>query len=250
MRLCIGGSSTMRWIFERAFDVYKEIDEHAEFHYDFPGSGAGIQGVLCGTYHIAAVSRELYKQEIRYGLCATTIAMDGIMLIVKDSFPVDDITLEQAAAIFTGEISNWSRVGGPDLPIVPVKNKPWSDTDRAFLELVLMRVYGDDARIRCDGIQTMGNRGMMRAVSRNRNSIGYAPLSKLHSLPDECLKALNINGVAFTHENILNRKYPITRPLNMVTVGEPSSEAVLFIDFLRSPAGQHIVDFFWYLPVR
>lgn len=251
LRLSMGGSTTMDPIMSSAIEVYRtEVDPAAELSYDAPGSTAGIQGTLNGIYDVGASSRALFIREKEQGLQATTIATDGLAVIVHETVPIDDISLEDLAAVFVGEITNWSDLGGPDEEIVIVNRDQASGTFGAFRELVLVRTYGDDARFRRQALVTESNGNMATMVTQTPYAIGYASLITLERVEDQGGKALSVNGVPDTKETVLTGEYPITRPLNVVTLGEPTGERKVIVDFLLSPRGQEIVSEVGYLPLR
>jgi phosphate transport system substrate-binding protein len=251
LRLSMGGSTTMDPIMSTAIEVYRtEVDAAAELSYDAQGSTAGIQGTLNGIYDIGASSRALFIREREQGLQATTIATDGLAVIVHETVPIDDISLEDLAAVFVGEIRNWSRLGGPDQEIVVIKRDQASGTFGAFRELVLVKTYGDDARYIRQALVTESNGNMATMVTQTPYSIGYASLVTLDRVRDQGGKALSVNGVEDTKETVLTGEYPITRPLNVVTLGDPTGKGKVFVGFLLSARGQEIVNEVGYLPLR
>jgi len=251
LRLSMGGSTTMDPIMSSAIEVYRtEIDAAAELSYDAPGSTAGIQGTLNGVYDVGASSRALFIRERQQGLVATTIATDGLAVIVHETVPLDDISLRDLAGVFVGEINNWSELGGPDQEITIVRRDQASGTFGAFRERVLVRTYGDDARYKRQGLVTESNGNMATMVTQTPYSIGYASLVTIERVEDQGGRALSVDGVPDTLETVLTGEYPITRPLNIVTIGEPTGERKVFVDFLLSPRGQQIVQDVGYLPLR
>jgi phosphate transport system substrate-binding protein len=251
LRLSMGGSTTMEPIFTTAIEVYRtEVDSAAELSYDAPGSTAGIRGVLNGIYDVGTASRALLPDERAQGLIATPIALDGLSVIVDESVPIDDISLNDLAAIFVGEIDNWSELGGPNQEIVVVNRDEASGTLGAFLELVLERVYGDDARFLRNALVTESNGNMVTMVTQTPYSIGYASLAVLDRLRASGGKTLTVDGIENTPASVYSGTYPISRPLNIVTVGEPGGEQQVFIDYMLSERGQEIVQETGYLPLR
>jgi phosphate transport system substrate-binding protein len=249
LRLSMGGSTTVEPVITRAIEVYQAtVDENAELSYDAPGSSAGVRGVLDGTYDIGAASRGLKGSEIEAGAVPTQIAIDGLAVIVNGSVPVDDLTLEQVAQIFIGEISNWSEVGGADAEIVVVNRDEASGTRGAFVEIVL-ESYTEDP-VFDEDLVVESNGDMAQKVAQTPNAIGYASLAVLDVVRDAGGKSLAIGGVKDSEENVLNGSYPIARPLNVATMGEPEGQAKVFIDFLLSETGQQIVVEVGYLPVK
>lgn len=254
IRISMGGSTTMDPIMQIAIETYlTEVDPNAELSYDAPGSTAGISGVAAGTYELGASSRGLVPSERQQGLVATPIAIDGLAIIVHETVPLDDISVEDAAAIFVGDIRNWSELGGPNQPITVVNRDEASGTLGAFKVLVLERVYGDDARFIRQAIVSESDANLARIVTQTPYSIGYASqavVARLIRGANTGAKALTVNGIEDSFETVLNGTYPIVRPLQVVTFGEPRGEALVFLNFLRSPRGQQIVEEAGFIPLR
>ena len=250
LRLSMGGSTTVDPIITSAMEVYRtEIDASAELSYDAQGSTMGIQGVLNGIFDLGASSRALLPDELDQGVVATTIALDGLAVIVHETVPLDNITLEQLAAIYVGEIKNWKSLGGPDEKIIVVNRDEASGTLGAFEELVLEEVYGDDGKFLRNALVTESNGNMATMVTQTPYSIGYASLNTIDRVESAGGKALTVNGIADNAETVMSGEYPIVRPLNIVTWGEPMMGAKVFIDFLLSPRGQQVVREAKYLPI-
>ena len=251
LRLSMGGSTTMDPVMTTAVEYYRRnVDTSAQLSYDAPGSTAGIQGTLNGIYDVGASSRELYIREREQGLEATTIAVDGLAVITHTSVPIDDITLEDLAAIFVGEVTNWNHFGGPDQEIIVVRRDQASGTFGAFLEAVLVRTYGDDARYIRRALVTESNGNMATMVTQTPYAIGYASLVTMRRVREEGGKSISVNGVENSIQTVANGSYPITRPLNVVTIGPPTGNRKVFVEFLLSEAGQDIVRDVGFLPVR
>lgn len=251
LRLSMGGSTTIEPIMTTAMEVfYSEIDTSAELSYDAPGSTAGIRGVLNGIYDIGTASRALLPDERNQGLIETPIALDGLSPIVNNTVPFDDLSLSRLAAIFVGEITNWKDLGGPDAEIVVVNRDEASGTAGAFLELVLERTYGDDARFLRKALVTESNGNMATMVAQTPYSIGYASLAVLDRLRADGGKTLTVDGIKNTPANVYSGTYPISRPLSMITLGQPTEEQQVFIDFLLGERGQQVVQEVGYLPLR
>ncbi len=250
LRLSMGGSTTMEPIMTTAMEVYRtEVETAAELSYDAQGSTMGIQGVLNGIFDLGGSSRALLPSEREQGVESTTVAIDGLAVIVHDSVPIDDLTIEQIAAIFVGEVRNWSRLGGPDEEIVVVNRDEASGTLGAFEFIVLESTYGDDARFIRNALVTESDGNMATMVSQTPYAIGYASMRTITRVEESGGKALTINGIENTPETVMTGQYPITRPLNLITYGEPRGDATLFIEFLRGNRGQEIVREVGFLPV-
>jgi phosphate transport system substrate-binding protein len=251
LRLSMGGSTTMEPIITAAMEIYRaEVNPAAELSYDAPGSTAGIRGVLNGVYDIGMSSRSLLPDERQQGLVETPIALDGLSVIANETVPLDDLSLSQVASIYVGEVRNWSRLGGPDAEITIVNRDEASGTHGAFLELVLERTYGDDARFIRQAIVSESNGNMVTIVSQTPYSIGYASLAVLDRLRASGGKTFTIDGIENRPETVYSGTYPISRPLLLITFGEPTEEQQVFIDFLLSESGQGIVQDVGYLPLR
>lgn len=251
LRLSMGGSTTMDPVMSSAVERYlTDVEPTAELSYDAPGSTAGIQGTLNGVYDIGAASRALYIREREQGLTEITVAVDGLAVVAHGNVPVDDLSLEDLAAIFVGEVRSWQEFGGPDEEIIVVRRDQASGTFGAFMEGVLVRTYGDDARYIRRSLVTESNGNMATMVTQTPYAIGYVSLVTMRRVEEQGGKAISVNGVENTIETVATGEYPITRPLNLVTVGEPTGARKVFVDYLLSDAGQSIVRDVGFLPVR
>lgn len=251
LRLSMGGSTTMDPVMSSAVERYlTDVEPTAELSYDAPGSTAGIQGTLNGVYDIGAASRALYIREREQGLSEITIAIDGLAVVAHGSVPIDDLSLEDLAKIFVGEVRNWQEFGGPDQEIIVVRRDQASGTFGAFMEGVLVRTYGDDARYIRRSLVTESNGNMATMVTQTPYAIGYVSLVTMRRVEEQGGKAISVNGVENSIETVASGEYPITRPLNIITVGDPTGARKVFVDYLLSDAGQSIVRDVGFLPVR
>lgn len=251
IRLSIGGSTTIEPVLTDAIESYlSSVDPAAGLTYQPVGSTAGIRGLLNGIYDLGTSSRDLLINEREQGAAEVNFAQDGIAVIVHGHVPIENITLEDLAAIFVGEKTNWKEFGGPDEPIVVVNRDQASGTYGAFEELVLKMVYGDDGRFIRDTIVTSSNGNMTATVSATPYSIGYGSLAIIETLEKAGGRVLTVNGIADTPENILTGRYPIVRPLSFVTYGEPQGDALEFIDFLLSSKGREIILESGFVPLK
>ena len=196
--------------------------------YDPTGSGTGIESARTGSCDIGLASRALKTSET--GLTGTIVALDGIAIIVNKDCPVDDLTIEQIASIFKGEIKNWNELGGEDLAISCVGR-----TRDGFES-----VTGTSGE--CVLAQELTSTGaVISAVAANPNAIGYASLSAVEG--QDGIKALKVNGVACSEETVLDDTYAVQRPFVLVTrEGETLSPAAqAFFDYATSTAANDLI---------
>ena len=203
--------------------------------YDATGSGAGIEAVTNGTADIGLSSRALKEEETAGGLTGTTVALDGIAVIVNADSQVKDLTVEQIAKIFTGEITNWSEVGGADGAIACIGREANSGTRDGFESITGTK----DA---CKLSQELTSTGaVIEAVKSSPNAIGYASLSSVEG--KEGIKALTVGGVACSEETVLDGSYEIQRPFVLVTKtdGKLSEAAQAFFDYATSADASDLI---------
>jgi phosphate transport system substrate-binding protein len=239
-----GGSTTVLPIAEVAIEEFVDMHPGVELTYEGQGSSVGVQGVIDGVYALGGASRELKDSEKEKGAVATPIALDGIAVVVNGGVPVDNFSLEQVAKIFTGEIRNWSAVGGPNRAIVVVNRDEASGTRAAFQELCLDEALGKDAKYILDAITTESNGDMVTKVGATPDAIGYCGFGYIDKARNAGAKEISVEGIDPTVDNVLSGKYPISRKLNIVHKGalKDGSLEKAFVDFLLSPDGQAIVE--------
>ena len=201
--------------------------------YDPTGSGAGIEAVKNGSADIGLASRALKDQEKSAGLQETTVALDGIAIIVNAGSKVADLTVQQIADIFTGKITDWSEVGGDPGAISCIGRESGSGTRDGFESIT-------DTKDKCQYRQELTSTGdVITAVSQNPDAIGYASLADLK----DTVKALNVDGVTPGEATVKDGSYKVQRPFVLVTVeGKAlSSAAQSFFDYATSPAAADII---------
>lgn len=211
-------------------------DTGVEVSYNPTGSGAGIEAVSNGSCDIGLASRALKDEEAAGGLTGTTVALDGIAMIVSSSNAVADLTLEQIAQIYTGEINDWSEVGGEAGPIARIIRESGSGTRDGF-----EAITGTEDQ--CVSDQELNSTGaVIEAVRTNPNSIGYASLSAVTG--QEGITVLTVGGVACSEATILDGSYAIQRPFVFVTrTDEPLSDAAqAFFDFATSTDASALIS--------
>ena len=226
-----GGSTSMEKVMSALQEAYAEKEPDVTVTYDPTGSGAGITGATDKTLDIGLSSRKLKDGET--GVTATTIALDGIAIIVNNANPVQDLTIDQIAKIATGEVTNWKDVGGEDAPIVLIGREAGSGTRDGFESIV-------GVTDKCQYAQELTSTGaVITGVAANNGAIGYASLSALK----DTVKAVTVEGVACTEETVLDGTYKIQRPFNFVTNDSvtPSNAVQSFIDFATSAEAADLI---------
>ena len=221
------GSTSMEKVIGILSEQFMEDNSDVTVTYDATGSGTGIEAVANGTCDIGLSSRALKDTETEKGLVATTVALDGIAIIVNADCPVDDLTVEQIADIFTGKITSWADFGGKG-DIACIGREAGSGTRDGFESIT-------KATDQCVLAQELTSTGaVIAAVKSSANAIGYASLSAVEG--QEGIKVLTVNEVECTAENIVNGTYVVQRPFNLVTKdgAELSAAAQAFFDYMIS----------------
>ncbi len=222
----VNGSTSMGDVIAALTEGFNEANPDVTINYTGSGSGAGITGVLDGTCDLGLSSRALTDDEKSQGAVENIIALDGVAVVVNPENTVTDLTTEQIAQIFTGEITNWSELGGADAEIAVFGRENGSGTRSAFEEIVGV----EDACVYTNEYSSTGD--VIGNVASNPNAIGYASLSAV----DETVTAVQVNGVAPSEATVLDGTYEIQRPFVIVTVEgtELSAEAQAFLDYAMS----------------
>ena len=230
------GSTSMEKVIGNLKEQFEnDNDGNVTVSYDATGSGAGIEAVVNGTADIGLSSRALKEEETSSGLKGTTIALDGIAVIVNADSQVADLTVDQIAKIFTGEITNWSEVGGADGEIACIGREANSGTRDGFESIT-------GTEDTCKLSQELTSTGaVIEAVKNSPNAIGYASLSAVEG--KEGIKALTVNGVACSEETVLDGSYEIQRPFVLVTKSDASlsTAAQAFFDYATSKDASELI---------
>lgn len=216
---------------------------------EVPGSGKGIEALLAGKANVAGASRPLKADEKAKKILGTIIGYDAVAVFVHKDNPVTDLSKEQLKGIFTGKIKNWKEVGGKDAPIAV--NTEIQGEKRATME-IFNELVMDKAAYGSGFKQIDLPRDQIVDVARNPNAIGTPSFGLLAAVPADVrasVRALSVDGVDPTAQNIQSGAYLISRPLNLATLGAPAGTVKAFVDFMLSTDGQAIVakDF---VPVR
>ncbi len=230
-KLDIAGSTTVQPLAEKLAIAYMKDHSELEVVVTGGGSSTGITSVANGIVDIGTSSRELRENESAV-LTQYKIALDGIAVIVHPSLNIKSLTTEQVAAIFTGNITNWKYVGGPDMRIDVVTRESGSGTRDTFeLKVLNGRAIIDNA------LQQPSSGAIRSTVAGLPSSISYVSIAYI----DESVKGLDLNGKTPSFESVNDGSWPLMRPLLLLTRGPAKGKAKDFIDFCLSPEGQEIV---------
>lgn len=247
-KIVIDGSTTVGPIAKAFAEYYISINKDVNITVSESGSGNGAKSLINSVCDISDMSRFMkdkeFKAAVEKGVFPTfhVVALDGLPILVHPSNPVSKLTIEQVRDIYLGKITNWKEVGGPDKKIVMVSRDTNSGTYETFEGKVMKK-----QKI-AQGCEYVGSNGAVRArVQSTPTAIGYAGLGFV----DKTVKALSINGVYPSKKTVISGKYPIARPLYMVTNGYPKmgSHVYQFITLYLSPKGQEMVERIGFVPV-
>ena len=227
------GSTSMEKVINSLGESFMAQNKDVKFTYNPTGSGSGIQAVSEGRCDIGLSSRALKDDEKASGLVETTLALDGIAIVVNPENPVSDLDVDTIAKIYTGEITNWKDVGGNDAEIVLIGREAGSGTRDGFETIT-------DTKDACAYRQELTSTGdVINTVSTNPNAIGYASLSAV----GDSVKALTVGGVEATEETVKDGSYVVQRPFVLVTKEgtELSAAAQAFFDYALSADAADII---------
>ena len=233
--VALNGSTSMEKVVGALGEQFMSDNSGVSVTYDATGSGAGIEAASNGSADIGLSSRALKDEEVASGLVGTTVALDGIAIIVNAESQVADLTVEQIAKIFTGEITDWSQVGGAAGEISCIGREAGSGTRDGFESIT-------GTKDTCKLAQELTSTGaVIEAVAGNPNAIGYASLSSVEG--KDTIKAVTVGGVACTEDTVLDGSYEIQRPFVLVTKdgAELSAQAQAFFDFATSAAAGDLI---------
>ena len=227
------GSTSMESVVKALGEAFMELNPGVTVNYSGTGSGTGIQSAIDGTCDLGLSSRALKDEEKQNGAVENIVALDGVAVVINPANGVEDLTVEQIAQIFTGEITNWSELGGTDGEIAVFGREAGSGTRGAFEEIVGV----EDTCKYTNEYSSTGD--VIGNVASNPNAIGYASLSAVN----DTVKAVKVNGVAPSEDTVKDGSYEIQRPFVMVTKeGTQLSEAAqAFLDFAMSADAAEII---------
>lgn len=231
----MAGSTSMEKLANALAEAFMEKNPGVSVTAEFTGSSAGLESLAAGSVDIGNASRALSDDEKSTGAVENIVAIDGIAVITDTANTVTDVTSEQLASIYTGEITNWSELGGADEQIVVIGREAGSGTRGAFEELL-------GIEDQCNYAQELDSTGAVLAkVAATPGAIGYVSLDVV----DDTVLALSLNSVAATEENILAGNYVLSRPFVMATMGDISAQnetVQAFFAFIESEEGQAVIQ--------
>jgi phosphate transport system substrate-binding protein len=244
--LKVTGSTTVLPVAQAAADAYGKDHASADIQVTGGGSSVGVQAIGEGTADIGMSSRDLKAEETtKYpGLVVTTIANDGIAVIVHPTNTVSGLTVAQVKEIYAGNTTNWKDVGGPDQVIVVVGRDSASGTRQFFFETVMKKQNFTRTQL-----EKNSNGAVKQTITQTPGAIGYVGLGYVDSESKAVPIIVNGEPVMPSIANVLNKKYPISRPLLMITRGAPAGLAKDYLDYILSPAGQKIIADEGFVPI-
>lgn len=228
------GSTSMEKVIGILSEKFMEDNKGVTITYDASGSGTGIEAVSKGSTDIGLSSRSLKDAEKAKGLKETTVALDGIAIIVNEKNPISDMKTEDVAALFSGT-ADWTKVGGNGTQVAAIGREAGSGTRDGFESIT-------KTKDKCKLTQELTSTGaVIEAVKNSEAAIGYASFASVEN--QKGIKVIKINGVDCTEENIANGSYVIQRPFNLITKeGAQLSEAAqAFFDYMTSKAAAELI---------
>lgn len=229
------GSTSMEEVIGALSEQFMADNSGVKVSYDPTGSGTGIEAVKTGSCDIGLSSRALKDEEVEAGLKGTTVALDGIAIIVNENSKIEDLSVDQIAKIFMGEVTDWSEIGGDAGTIACIGREAGSGTRDGFESIT-----GTDDK--CKLSQELTSTGaVIEGVKNNPGAIGYASLSAVENA--EGIKAITVEGVACSEETVKDGSYKIQRPFVLVTKEgtELSEAAQAFFDFALSADAEALI---------
>lgn len=234
--LLVAGASTMLKLNRALAKAYSAHHPNIDIVVDQGGSLSGLIALKRGAIDIAAMSRDLSSSEDDWSTQSRLVAKNEIAFAVHPDSPLRNITRAQLKAIYSGEVSRWSQVGGPDAPIhIFSRKKP--STSRKFVEEIVLG--GLD--IRLDAIELESAKIMAEKIREDHLAVGFIALKDRTESPGQPLRYLEVDGVKPERITVLSGRYPFTQPLYLVLHGRATEPARRFVDFALAPEGQRIV---------
>ncbi|WP_263081497.1 phosphate ABC transporter substrate-binding protein [Endozoicomonas sp. Mp262] len=246
----ISGSTSVTEVMELLAETWQQQHPGAVVEVQGTGSSAGIKAANNGTSEIGMSSRPVKTEEEKGGVNQKVLAHDGIAVVVNNANGVSDLSKEQIASVFKGEITNWKALGGSNNPIVVVTRDPASGTRGAFEDIMKLKikdVSGNKLSAVTASAQVASGNGVVKTiVAQNKYAIGYISLGTV----DNTLKPLAVDGVQPSIQAIANGEYTVSRPFVLLFNEQKLSETGKdYLDWMLSAEGQRIVSEHGYIPV-
>ena len=233
--ITMAGSTSMEKFATALSEAFMKENSKVTINAEYIGSSAGIESLITGNVQIGNASRPLKDSELEAGVVENIVAIDGIAVVTNPNNKVTNLSTEELAKIYKGEISNWEELGGDDLPIVVVGREAGSGTRGAFEELLGIEEQ-------CDYANEFDSTGAVKAkAASTKGAIGYVSFDVL----DDTVNTFTLNGVAPNEETIQSGEYVLRRPFIMATTGEINSqspEIQALFDYIKSDKGQALIE--------
>ncbi|MCX7784613.1 MAG: phosphate ABC transporter substrate-binding protein [candidate division WOR-3 bacterium] len=245
--ITLAGSTTVLPIAQKCAEAFMDINPKVNISVRGGGSGVGIASLIAKSVDIGMSSRPIKDKELatakQKGVnpVGNIIALDGLAIIVHPQNPINEITLKTLKDIYTGKITNWKALGGPDREIVVVSRDVASGTFEVFKEKVL----GGD-KPKDDALMLASNKAVATSVQETPGAIGYVGVGYL----SEGIKSLKVDGIMPSNKTVQDGTYKLARPLFMYTNGSPKGLVKEFIDFILSNTGQKLVNEAGFVPIN
>lgn len=244
-KITVTGSTTVLPLAEKAREAFEITNPTADIQISGGGSSVGVKTTGEGTADVGMSSRDLKEEEkMSYpALLKHEIGYDAILIIVNKANSIDHLTLDQVRGVYNGTYTNWNQVGGTNQQIVIVGRDSASGTREYFAEVVMKQ---EDFTKKQEEFNSNG--GIQQKVMQTPGAIGYVGLAFTDGVT---VVKIDVNGTTVepTVENIMKGTYPISRPLYLLTKGQPTGLANAYIDFILSPNGQEIVRETGFVPL-
>lgn len=232
--ITISGSTSVEKVGNKLAEEFMALNPSLEITYEGIGSSGGVKNARDGVTQFGTASRNLKTEEKEWGLTEVVIAYDGVAIITHPDNTINELTIDQVKAIYIGEITNWSEVGGKDEEIVVVSREDGSGTRGAFEEIIDF-----EDKLTMDAIIADGNGNVQTTIANNPLSIGYVSFTYIN----ETVKPMLIDKVAPTSENVIKGEYSVSRPFLMIYKEDHMTNASkAFVEFITSAEGQDIVE--------
>ena len=245
--LNIAGSDTMVNMAQAWSEAYGEVNPNASIAVKGGGSGNGIAALINKTVDFADASRDIKPEEITQANAngvdpvTTVVAKDGVVVIANTANTVADITKDNLGKVYRGEITNWKDLGGSDAPIVLLGR----DSSSGTYGFIQDEVVGKDKKYAKTMRSLQSNQAIVDEVAKNPNAIGYVGLG----YESDAIKPLTVGKVTASIDTVLDGSYPLSRPLNMISNGDPTGLAAAYLKWILGPDGQKIVKDQGFVPL-